>query len=124
MDRYKELSKEITALEKNIANLELGVKTLLKIKAAGALTPDKAANLEKANAYVERLKLEYQSSKEEHEVLKKQIEEIGYGTIKVLRSAYPGTKIVIGPESLTLQTEHSYSLFLRGDEGITFKSAR
>jgi hypothetical protein len=124
LERFKTVSQEITAQEKNIKNVELVINSLLKLKQINRLTPDKAANLEKATLYVENMKETYLSLKEEHETLKAQMGEIGYGKLHVKNTAYHGTKIIMGSDNLTLQIDHSFCTFLRKDDGITFTSYR
>ena len=123
-ERFKEVSAEIANYEKNISNLELGIRTLLKLKEVGRLTPEKSAALDKTTNYIERLKTEYTEVKEEYDLLKKQIEEIGYGIVNVKKTAYRGLKIVIGSDTLVLQIDHSHVTFTRGNDGIKFAPLR
>lgn len=124
VERYNELTATIQAAEKNIANLELMISSLIKLKEAGKLTPDKADNLIKAQDYIRKIRETNADEKEEYDELEKQITNLGYGKIIVYKSAYPGLKIVIGPDTLVLEAEYPNSIFTRGPMGITFTSAR
>jgi len=102
---------------KNIADLELGVKSLLKAKEIGQLTPERNVSLGKALDALGQLKAAHTELHEEHDILEKQISELGYGTINVKKTAYPDVKIIIGPDSTTLQAPHSFVAFTRSREG-------
>jgi len=120
LERFKEVSQEIKIQEKNIANIELGITTLTRAKNAGLLTRDKAAALLKMTENREPMRTAYNDLKEEQESLEKQIAELGYGTVNVKKTAYPGVKIIIGPDVRVLDVEHSFVTFSRGPEGIKF----
>ena len=124
MERINEITKELEAGEKNIANLEMVINALSKLKEANRLTPDKAENLIKANEYIIKVREMNEELKDEYEIIKKQIEELGYGKINVLKTAYAGLKIVIGPDSMTLQSDYSNSSFFRSPKGIEFVPAK
>jgi len=115
--RFKEVSAEMAGYAKNIADLELGVKSLLKAKEVGQLTPERAAALSKALDTLQQLKAAHTEIREEHEILEKQISELGYGTVNVRKTAYPDVKIIIGPDSTTLQVPHSFVAFTRSRDG-------
>lgn len=124
VERFKVVSQEIEAQEKNIREMELIINSLLKLKEINRLTPDKAASLEKATAYVNNIRESYLELKEEHEKLNAQMTEIGYGKIHVKKTAYEGLKIVMGTDVLTLQTDHSFATFFRSSNGIEFTPFR
>jgi hypothetical protein len=124
IERFKTVTQEIAVQDKNIKNVELVIVSLMKLRQINRLTPEKAANLEKANQYIESMKEAYLAIKEEHETLKSQIEEIGYGKLHVKNTAYHGSKIIIGPESLILQVDHSFCTFFRDEAGIGFRPLR
>lgn len=118
--RFKEISQNIEAYEKNIKDVESVISALTKLKEVNRLTPDKAAQLEKAQEYKNNLNGTFLEQREEHEKLKAQMAEIGYGRVNVKNTAYHGTKIIIGSDILTLQSDHSFATFSRGKDGITF----
>ncbi|MDR0310225.1 MAG: FapA family protein [Acidobacteriota bacterium] len=119
LERFKEVSEEIIPYERNIADLKLGVNSLLKLKEAGLLTPKKADNLERINAYLEVITPTHLELKEELDTLKTQIDKIGYGIVKIKGMAYHGSKIIIGHEALVLNDDYSCVTFFRNEEGIT-----
>jgi uncharacterized protein (DUF342 family) len=49
-----------------------------------------------------------------------QMDAAGRGTINVKKTAFTGLKLVIGTETLILQTEHDRVTFYNGQDGITF----
>ena len=59
---------------------------------------------------------------EEMEVLREEISSLGFGTVNIRQTAYPGVRIVIGSEQLLLETEYTNTTFQRvkGKEGIDF----
>jgi uncharacterized protein (DUF342 family) len=124
LERFKTVGKEIETYAKNIKDVELVLNTLMKLKEINHLSPEKEANLAKASAYIESIQEPYLALKEEHESLKAKMAEIGFGKINVKKTAYPGLKIIMGNDSLTLQVDHSFVTFLRGPEGITFTPYR
>jgi len=124
IERFKEIAQKLAEHEKNMRNVELAISSLLKLKQINRLTPDKAANLEKATLYIENMKETHLDLKEEHDTLKAQMAEIGYGKLHVKKTAYHGVKIIMGTETLTLQVDHSFCTFLRDDSGIIFTPYR
>jgi hypothetical protein len=124
IERFKKVNQDMAVQDKNIKGVELVINSLMKLKQINRLPPDKAANLEKAELYVANMKETFLALRDEREVLKTQIEEIGYGKLNVKNTAYHGTKIVIGPEATTLQVDHSFCTFLRDVNGITFTRLR
>jgi uncharacterized protein (DUF342 family) len=118
--QYEELSKEAESHKKNIAGLEAMIGPMEKAKQAGYLTLDKIKQLEKAVQLLEGLKPAYLDITESLELLKSQMEALGRGMVNVKKTAYTGLKIIIGSESLILQTEHDRVSFYAGQDGITF----
>ena len=123
-ERFRTLAKEAEPYEKNIENLEALISSFTKLKEAGQLTRDKEDRLEKATDYLEKIRESYAEISDEYTTLKQQIAEAGYGTVSVQKSAYPGLKIIIGPDSLVLQSVYSYTIFSRSDKGVVFAPLR
>jgi uncharacterized protein (DUF342 family) len=119
-ERFEQLSKEAGEHKRNIAGLESMIGPMEKAKQAGYLTPDKVKQLEKATQLLENLKPAYDDVTEALETLKKQMDALGRGAVNVRKTAYTGLKIIIGTESLILQTEHDRVSFYNGQDGITF----
>ena len=120
LERFKIVNKEIETYDKNMKDVELVVNSLMKLKEINRLPPEKESTLERAAAYTESIQETYLSLKEEHEAIKEKMAEIGFGKINVKKTAYPGLKILMGTDVLTLQQDHTFVTFLRGSEGITF----
>ncbi len=60
----------------------------------------------------------------ELEVVHEELATVGYGTINIKQSIYPGVRIVIGPEQMLLETKYDFCSFMRGEHGITFTPLR
>jgi uncharacterized protein (DUF342 family) len=120
IERVQQLEAEAEGQQKNIAGLEAMIGPMEKAKQAGYLTLDKVKQLEKAVQLLESLKPAYIDITESLELLKAQMEALGRGMVSVKKTAYTGLKIIIGTESLILQTEHDRVSFYTGQDGITF----
>ena len=119
-DRFDKLQKENEEDNKNLKNLELMIAPLERGRLSGSLSFEKFKQLEKANALLETLKQKHKESLAKLENIKKQMEELGNGTINIKQTAYTGVKINIGAETLILQKEHDYVSFMKDADGITF----
>jgi uncharacterized protein (DUF342 family) len=119
-ERFEKLTKEAEEHAKNIAGLESMVGPMEKAKQAGYLTFDKVQQLEKANTLLAALKPAYNDITEALDTLRMQMESLGRGMVNVKKTAYTGLKLIIGTETLILQTEHDRVSFYNGQEGITF----
>jgi len=120
LERYEELLKEANSHEKNISGLNAMIGPMEKAKQSGLLTGDKVKQLEKAVMLLAVLKTKSKSVTEELELLQRQIASLGRGTVNVQKTAYTGLKIIIGQETLLLQTDHDRVSFYSTQEGITF----
>jgi len=119
-EQFKTLSHEAAGHEKNIKGLEAMIAPMEKAKTAGYLTFDKIQQLEKASQLLENLKPAYKEIIETIESIKKQMAELVRGMVHVRKTAYTGLKIVIGGESIILNTDHERVSFYIGQDGITF----
>ena len=117
--RSYEIPKEMQACAANIRKVEMMVKTLIQLKSAGRLTPDKFEQLEKSLHLLAQLKNTYTELTQEHEIVKEQLTHIGTGLIKVSNTAFAGVKIIIGSEHFPLQSEYTFTTFMRTKEGIS-----
>ena len=117
---YDKAARAAADHEKNIAGLEAMVAQLEASRASGALSADRAQQLEKANVMLANLKPAYQAAKAEAERLELQMSRLGRGTVNVRRTAHTGIKIVIGQEILILQGDHERVTFYTTKDGITF----
>ena len=122
--RAIEIPKELAACEKSISILEVSLKTLVQLKAAGRLTEDNAERLAKASNTYKHLMDKQGALQEEHAEVREKIAQTGQGVVKVLGKAHPGVRIIIGTSQLTLQDVHSFTLFKHSEEGIVSAPAR
>jgi uncharacterized protein (DUF342 family) len=120
LQRFEQLTKEAEEHKKNISGLEAMMGPMEKAKKAGYLAADKVKQLEKAVQLLSNLKPAYNDIQENLELLQKQMDALGRGMVNVQKTAYTGLKIIIGSESLILQTEHDRVSFYVNQDGITF----
>ena len=119
-ERYQALIRELASSEKNFSDITALHEALLKMKAAGRLPPDREERLEKLPKHLETLSTARAALLEEHEQLKGRLAKIGFGTVNVTKTVYPGVKIIIGSESLHIQSAYTYTTFSRGPNGVVF----
>ena len=113
------LPKELETCAQNIHKIEMIVKALAPLRSAGALNAEKTEQLEKSERYLEQLKTMQAELNEEYEIVKEQVSQVGSGTIKVMKTAYPGVKLIIGSLQFAVQTEHTFTTFIRTKDGIS-----
>ncbi|MCL2097000.1 MAG: FapA family protein [Oscillospiraceae bacterium] len=124
LERFKKVAEDLSLHEKNMRDVELLITTLLKLKQVNRLTPEKAANLDKAVSYMSTAKQTQLEIREEHAMLSAQMADIGYGKVHVKNTAYHGTKIIMGTDVLNLHVDYSYVTFFRDGEGVNFAPFR
>ncbi|MCL2080775.1 MAG: FapA family protein [Oscillospiraceae bacterium] len=123
--RSVDIPKELEVCKKNIRSLEPLTTALIQLKALGRLTPDKAANLEKSKHALELLKIAQVNLEDEYAEVQQQLADLGSGFVRVLKSAYPGVKIIIGAEQFPLQKDYTFTRFSRNKgESIAIGPAR
>jgi hypothetical protein len=124
--RLNEIPKELDAGLSNIKKLEPLANALIQLKNAGRITPEREEQLEQSRRMLEQLRTAQVNLKEEYEEVKQSLAESGNGWIRVLKTAYPGVRIVIGAEQLHLHDEYDFTRFSRvvGVSGITTAPAR
>jgi uncharacterized protein (DUF342 family) len=120
VNRYKDLQAEMKTNQSQAASLTQAINLLEEYERASRLDAEKAAALSEARAVVSHLTVRYQEMEMEMTRLREELSTIGYGTVHVKRSAYPGVRIVIGPEQVYLEQQYDYCTFTRGNDGITF----
>lgn len=111
LKRVNEIPKEISDCDKNIGSSETVAKSLLKIKLTGSLTPEFADKLKKTLRYLNQLKALKDDLESELEFSEKQLEQAGNGIVKVRKTAYPGVKLIVGKELLTIKKQYEYTTF-------------
>lgn len=122
--RSHEIPKEMEECAKNLRSITVLVQTFMQLKEAGRLTPDKLAQMEKTlNSYSHLKQLQVDLS-DESAAIQEKLAAMGHGFVRVLKTAYPGVKIIIGSEQFPLRTEYTFTCFKRTAEGITCAPAR
>jgi len=120
LERYEQLKAEIGAEEVNIRRFEAMVGPMEKAQEKGYLAPDKAEQLEQAKKFLEAAAPAQEAKREMLAVLEGHVERLGRGSVNVRKTAYTGLKLVIGDETIILQSDHERVSFYNGQEGITF----
>lgn len=122
--RSHEIPKEIEECAKNLRSLTVLVQTFMQLKAAGRLTEDKIAQMEKTLSSYSHMKQTQTDLIEEYAAIQEKLALMGHGVVRVLKTAYPGVKIIIGSEQFPLHSEYTFTCFRRTAEGITCSPAR
>jgi len=124
--RLNDIPKELDTCLANIKKLEPLANALIQLRNAGRITPEREEQLAQSQRILEQLRATEVHLKEEHEDVKQKLAESGNGWIKVLKTAYPGVRIVIGAEQLHLHDGHDFTRFSRtvGVSGISTAPAQ
>jgi uncharacterized protein (DUF342 family) len=116
----RQLEQQMETAKSQIASLSQAVTMLQEYEKKGSLTADKRSALEEALAVCGQLTENLAKLEAEFATVNEEMATIGYGIINVKKSAYPGVRIIIGPEQTLLETKYDFCSFIRGQHGITF----
>lgn len=123
--RMDTLPKEITAVQKNLGDLERLITYFEALKAQNRLREDQPTKLLQMLATRAAQQEKLVALQMELTDVEQRMTTAGYGTVNVLGSAYAGTRIVIGPENLQIHSEYKYTQFSRSPEkGIVTSPAK
>jgi hypothetical protein len=119
--RLNDIPKEMDTCMSNIKKLEPLINALIQMRNTNKITPERLEQLEKSQHVIQQLRATHVNLKDEHDDVKAKLAESGNGWIKVMGTAYPGVRIVIGAEQLHLHDDHDFTRFSRivGESGIT-----
>jgi|GEM_PF-435619 len=116
IERQQELKAQIPELEKQIETLKPLISLLHQLEENNRLTPEKEQILENARYSYETNTKKLEDAKKELEEIAQSIKDRGYGRVVCTGSIYPGTKIVMGAEILSVSDTLNNTL-LYFDEG-------
>lgn len=124
VERHQQLEQQIETSKNQKASLTQAITMLKEYEKKGTLTADKRNALEQARTICCQLTESLEKMEAELEVVHEELATVGYGTINIKQSIYPGVRIVIGPEQVLLETKYDFCSFMRGEQGITFTPLR
>ena len=120
IERHNELARQIENQTNQMNSLKPAINMLTGQEQAGSLSADRQEALNQARTTYQAMEENTQNLQTEITGLKEEMAALGYGSVNVRQSAYPGVHIVIGPEHLLLETQYNNTSFVRGAEGISF----
>lgn len=122
IERQQELSAMIPLLEKQIENLRPLMTLLHQLEESNRLTPEKEEKLKDARTSYHNSLEQLTDAKKEFEKIAQSLKDKDYGRVICTGSIYPGTKIVMGSEILSV-TDTLNNTMLYYDEGMICKGS-
>ena len=120
VERFRFLENRVETLRNQRNSLLPAITTLESLEASGTLPDNRQEALNQARAAFASIQENLSGFEADMEALQKEMASLGYGTVNIKQSAYPGVRIVIGPHQLLLETQYDHTSFSRDDEGVTF----
>ncbi|MDR1735441.1 MAG: FapA family protein [Oscillospiraceae bacterium] len=105
-------------IDKQIAGIERLLDVLQQLKDRGRLDQDRIGEYNKIRFTLQTLQNRRLDLFAEKEIVEEKMRTIGYGTITIRGTAYPGVVIVIGPEYKKLAADIFGIRFFRTQEGL------
>ena len=122
-ERYEELNSRIEKLSKEMAEIDLNLKTVdnnPKMKAN--LSPEKIENLKKLRIKKVEFSQDFKTYSEEYQEIKEYLDSLkAEGTISVEGRVYPGTRLNISGAEFKVRTELKWTTFYKEGPIIRFK---
>jgi len=122
IEKQQELSAQIPVLEKQIENLRPLMALLVQLEESNRLTPEKEEKLCDAKKNYDDSLEKLTVARIEFEKIAQSLKDKGYGRVICTGSIYPGTKIVMGTEILSV-TDTLNNTMLYYDEGTICKGS-
>ena len=120
VERHRQLEHRIETLVNQRNSLTPAISMLESLEASGTLPEDRQEALNQARVAYASIQESMELLEEEMTELKAEMSTLGYGTVNIKQSAYPGVRIIIGPHQLLLETQYDHTSFARGSEGVSF----
>ena len=120
VERHRLLEIRVETLINQRNSLLPAITTLEALETSGALPEERQEALNQARTAFASIQENLGSMEEELADLKAEMSTLGYGTVNIKQSAYPGVRVIIGPHQLLLETQYDYTSFSRGGDGIAF----
>lgn len=117
--RLETLKKEIMALNDSKTKLNQIITVLRKKQEAdGTLEPDKLDMLQKSTRNLIMAEHDMQQKRKEFDELNQMISEDSNARIKIMRTIYPGTKMMFGDTYMFIKARFDYCQFLKSGADI------
>ena len=116
--RAKAIPAEELQLNKRLNEVTRVAEIMAQLKERGRLDPARQEEYNKVLFTLQTLRHRHTDLTEEKATLLERMQSLGYGTVVIQGTAYPGVHIVIGPESNRIQSPASSTKFFRTDNGI------
>jgi len=113
MKQYRQLSDEAEDLYKVNEELSTQITFLSGLRDAGKLTPKRLFQLGDAQKKLVSSQIRLLELNEIRADLDSRLEEAGFGTLSVVKKAYPGLRIVIGTDETILDGAYASVIFSR-----------
>lgn len=112
------IPQEEMLLNKRINDVGRVAEVLTQLNERGRLGPERHAEFSKVLFTLRSLQQRKAELNEEKQELAERMRTLGFGTITIRGTAYPGVHIVIGPETIKLKTPCSATRFFRSQSGL------
>jgi uncharacterized protein (DUF342 family) len=123
-ERAAQLPAEIKQRESNLENLGRIISLFQQLEEQNRLPEEKKTELLKLTTTVRSIEGELTELTEEMKDVEARMKRLGFGTVKVMGTAYAGTQIFIGSEAMLLTNDQVFTSFTRSKEGIRMAPAR
>ena len=120
VERHRQLENRTETLTNQRDSLLPAIHMLEALEAAGNLAEERLDALNQAREAHASIQANLSALEEEMAAVKAEMSTLGYGTVNIKQSAYPGVRIIIGPHQLLLETQYDHTSFARGVQGVSF----
>ncbi|MDR1669233.1 MAG: FapA family protein [Oscillospiraceae bacterium] len=118
LNRSREIPKELEANKRDSMALLRVINLLGEYKKANRITPDKLQSLHRAIASYQALAQTALELEDEQQHIQEALAAAGRGAVNITGAAYPGVRIVIGSDTLPLESKFDHCSFARSESGI------
>ncbi|MDR0248787.1 MAG: FapA family protein [Oscillospiraceae bacterium] len=122
--RNKQIPNEEKEAAAALASAERLAAVLLGLRQQGRLPPARIPELEKLLAAIADSRDKLAGLAAEKEDIARRLQTSGYGNVTVKNTAYPGVVIIIGSETMKINTDVQFTCFTRDKDGIHMRPAQ
>ncbi|MCL1848436.1 MAG: FapA family protein [Clostridiales bacterium] len=120
IEKHRQLTAQIEGLTNQMNSLQPAIHMLEELEKTGELSEDRLEALNQARSTYQVMEENLSELQTEIYLVNEEMSTLGFGTINIKQSAYPGVRIVIGSEQMILETEYTNTSFVRGSKGLSF----